>query len=158
MTNNQQCIDQWLASSPNKEAAPVLGKREIEIMSLFWSQTNVKHRPKNSAAAILEQLNRKTDEAIGLTTVQSTIERLTRKKLLTRTKLGRAYVYSTLQEKNTVISRLIAEISDEISEDDPKAMIEGFIEYFSTKHPNLLASLQRLMSEYSHASSRRHSG
>jgi len=154
---NHKDIHEWLDSAPKHENAPVLGKREIEIMTLFWSQSSAQHSSQPSAQSsaqysaleIVELLNQTTSDTIGLTTVQSTTERLFRKGLLMRNKNGRAFFYSSLQDKNTVISRLISEISDEMSKDDPNAMVEGFVEYFNTKHPSLLKSLQGLISECS---------
>ncbi|MBT0587591.1 BlaI/MecI/CopY family transcriptional regulator [Alteromonas oceanisediminis] len=134
MTNNAKKSAQWLAQAPSASPAPTLGKREIEVMELFWSQGSALH----TATDILQELNQHAgaaDDTITLNTVQSTLERLSRKALLKRTKQGRAYAYQTVQSKHTVISRLIAEISEEISDDDPNVMLGGFIEFLETRHP-----------------------
>ncbi|RYZ98388.1 MAG: BlaI/MecI/CopY family transcriptional regulator, partial [Moraxellaceae bacterium] len=53
----------------------------------------------------------------SLNTIQSTLDRLHKKKFLTREKQGHAYLYSTAMEKKTFIGELIRAATQEFSAD-----------------------------------------
>jgi predicted transcriptional regulator len=87
---------------------------------------------------------------ISINTIQSTIERLWKKKLLNRHKQGKAYIYSSTYSKQEVISSLIKEISDALSEGDDSAIMSGiftFLKSRNTSTSNQVDLLQSLKQE-----------
>jgi predicted transcriptional regulator len=107
---------------------PVLGKREIQTLDFFWTQANCVLSASN-VLQLLEQQSKNGSSEITINTVQSTLERLWRKGLLTRSKEGKAYYYSSRYSKQEVISSLLLEIQDEMGQGDELVMLSGIVEY-----------------------------
>jgi predicted transcriptional regulator len=73
---------------------------------------------------------------ISINTIQSTIERLWKKKLLSRHKQGKAYIYTSIYSKQEVISSLIEEISDALGESDDSAIMSGIFTFLKSINTN----------------------
>jgi len=58
---------------------------------------------------------------VTLSTVQSTVERLSRKQLVQREKHGRAYRYAPLLSRENLLARLVAELVTDFSAAAPRA-------------------------------------
>lgn len=85
---------------------------------------------------------------ISINTIQSTIERLWKKKLLSRHKQGKAYIYTSMYSKQEVISSLIKEISDALGEGDDNAIMSGIFTFLKSRNSdNQLYLLQSLQQE-----------
>jgi predicted transcriptional regulator len=128
-------------------SAPVLGQREIETLGFFWRDV----KAPLSATDILDMLKCQADEpedVITINTIQSTIERLWKKKLLSRHKSGKAYIYTSMYSKQEVISSLIEEISDVLGEGDDSAIMSGIFIFLKSKNiDNRVKLLQTLEQE-----------
>lgn len=81
---------------------PPLGSLELQVMDRAWRTAPVSAQDLHAA---LEQ-----NRDITLSTVQSTVERLCRKGLLTREKQGRAYLYVPALERGALITRMLADL------------------------------------------------
>jgi len=99
---------------------PDIGKRELDTLEALWS---------NGALTAQTALEHMRDAGISLSTVQSTLERLSRKKLVERHKVGRSYVYEAAITKETIISRMMREIADSLTDGDTAPMVSGFLDY-----------------------------
>jgi len=110
----------WLNIKRPGSSTPPLGERELAVLDVLWQS------PGLSAQAIHQQLLAST---IGLNTVQSTIERLHRKQLLSREKHGRQYLYTPLKSKEEIISSLLHDIANELAGGDMAPMISGFLRF-----------------------------
>ena len=113
--------------------APVLGQREIETLGLFWD----KGQGPLSAHDIRNMFQNKAqypEDVISINTVQSTIERLWKKKLLSRQKEGKAYIYTSMYSKQEVISSLIKEISDALGQGDDSAILSGIFTFLKSRN------------------------
>jgi predicted transcriptional regulator len=97
---------------------PSLGAREIELMKILWHEGEVSAQ---------ELRNRIQDTAISLSTIQSTMERLFRKKFVSRRKLGRFYLYKPLVSQSEIVHSLLKDISMQISDGSMAPIISGFI-------------------------------
>lgn len=97
--------------------APILGELELDVMEALWQ------RDDSTAQQILDSLQ---ERGIGLSTVQSTLERLVRKQLLRRTKLSRAFVYSPVIEREQLIGLMMQQLASRLSHDRITPMISGF--------------------------------
>lgn len=77
-------LGQLLSELSPTPKAPALGERELEVMKILW---------RGRALSVKQVLNNIADRELSVSTVQSTLERLHRKKLLHREKAGRHFVY-----------------------------------------------------------------
>lgn len=127
-------------------AAPVLGQREIETLGFFWRTENA-HYSATDILELLRQQAESTEHIISLNTVQSTTERLWRKKLLTRYKQGKAYKYVCVYSKQEVIGSLIDEISRSLGEDDDTAIISGIFTFLKSKSVDSKVALVRTLEQ-----------
>ena len=96
--------------------APRLGELEIAVMELAWS------RPALSAQEAHAALEAR---GITLSTVQSTLERLTRKGLLARSKAGRAFRYRAVVAREALIASLLRALSDELATGRLEPVLDG---------------------------------
>lgn len=84
-----------------------------------------------------------TSEDIGLSTVQSTLERLHRKKLLMRIKKARAYYYQPEVSRNEIVSSLLHDITTEIAGGDLAPVVSGFINYLEGHNTDIQSAMQQ---------------
>jgi BlaI family transcriptional regulator, penicillinase repressor len=96
----------WGFKSSRELFEQTLGALERDVMQLAWS------RPEVSVRDACERLG----SAVAYTTVMTTMDRLFKKGLLLRRKVGRAFVYraaATQQElENAVLSSLVDAVSE----------------------------------------------
>lgn len=89
-----------------------------------------------SAQQVLAEIR---DQHISLSTMQSTLERLTRKQLVTRKKSGRYYLYTAALSQSGMIGQLLGEISEQIGDGEMAPMISGFMSFVDQEAPGLLS-------------------
>ncbi|WP_299079755.1 BlaI/MecI/CopY family transcriptional regulator [uncultured Paraglaciecola sp.] len=129
-------------------SAPVLGQREIETLGLFW-------RSQESTLSATDILNilklqaKDPEDVISINTIQSTIERLWKKRLLSRRKQGKAYIYTSVYSKQEVMSSLIAEISDALGEGDDTAIMSGIFTFLKSRNTNNQVDVLRALEQES---------
>ncbi|WP_018416704.1 BlaI/MecI/CopY family transcriptional regulator [Teredinibacter turnerae] len=116
-------LAQLLIGTPASQAPP-LGGRELEVMKILWQAGNL------SAKEVLERLS---CSSLSLSSMQSTLERLYRKKLLLREKHGRFYVYRTAVSRSEMITQLLGDIAEHISDGEMAPMISGFVDFMDQK-------------------------
>ncbi len=104
--------------------APVLGGRELAVLQVLWVEGEV------SAQEVLENM---PGSKISLSTVQSTLERLYRKQLLKRSKIGRAYCYKARYSQSEIIGQLMTDIAWQVGGGETAAMISGFADYLAAE-------------------------
>ena len=119
-------LEQLLPSRTSKPRTPVLGEREVEVMKILW---------KGNALSAQEVLQASGDLHLSLSTIQSTLERLHRKELVSRQKTGRFYIYRAIVSRSTVISQLLGGIAEQFSEGDMAPMISGFMSFLGQEAP-----------------------
>lgn len=100
--------------------APKLGARELEVMKILWRGESL------SAKQVLDDL---PNCELSLSSMQSTLERLFRKSLLTREKLGRFYVYQAKVSRSELITLLLGDIAEQVSDGQMAPMISGFMAF-----------------------------
>lgn len=126
-------------------SAPVLGKREIDTLGLFWRDKSISLSACDILSMLYEQTE-KPNDVISIKTIQSTLERLWKKKLLSRHKQGKAYIYRSIYSKQEVISSLISEISDTLGEGDDRVIMSGIFTFLksrnTTKYLSLLEAIE----------------
>ncbi|MEM1411005.1 MAG: BlaI/MecI/CopY family transcriptional regulator [Pseudomonadota bacterium] len=120
---------------PSKRV-PDLGEREMDVLEVLWTDGEC------SAQQVLEAL---PGQAISLSTVQSTLERLHRKALLAREKAGRAYRYRTLLSRTQLIGNLLRDLAEDIAGGDVAPMLSGFLDYVAAEVPELGPGVSRAL-------------
>ncbi len=134
MKNLGKGLSQWFGQRQKKMKVPSLGTREIEVLRILWREGEL------SAQQVLEHVE---NEDVSLSTMQSTLERLHRKELLTREKSGRYYVYTACISQSSIISSLLQDIASQISGGDMAPMISGFIEFVEEDSPESIKQVQQ---------------
>lgn len=125
----------WLNIKRSKSLTPSLGTRELAVLELLWQERSL------SAQQLLDRLVKSED--IGLSTVQSTLERLHRKKLLKRIKKARAYYYQPEVSRNDIVSSLLHDITAEIAGGDLAPVVSGFINYLEGHNTDVKSAMQK---------------
>ena len=115
-----QGLANWLGGNPNAATLPALGEREVEVLKLLWSQGEL------TAQQVLNQISAGQP---SLSTMQSTLERLNRKELVSRVKCGRSYRYKATLSQSDIISRLMGEIASQLGNGRSDIMVSGFMSY-----------------------------
>jgi len=110
-----------------------VGTLELDVMNRLWADGEL------DARGVLARLTRRT---ITLSTVQATLERLHRKGLVTRTKVGRAYSYRAAVTRERLIALLIEDLAERIADGELEPVISGFVELIGETDPALLGALE----------------
>ena len=117
-------IGQLLSGLSSQTKVPALGERELEVMKILWQGQPL------SAKQVLHSIS---DRELSLSTMQSTLERLYRKKLLHREKAGRFFVYQAAVSRAQVISQLLGDITEQICDGDVTPLVSGFTRFYGEK-------------------------
>jgi predicted transcriptional regulator len=120
-------------------ARPYLGDLELAVLEELWTQG-----PLDAKACHRHVGSRR---GIGLNTVQSTLERLYRKKLLERAKVSHAYVYTPAVRREEIMERLIEEVVETFSRGRSEPMLAAFVDLAARVDDENLARLERLIAE-----------
>ncbi|MGB3620656.1 BlaI/MecI/CopY family transcriptional regulator [Ketobacter sp. MCCC 1A13808] len=139
----------WLGLTRKASRMPVLGRRELAVLNILWECGD------QSAQQVLDHLKQSD---IGLSTVQSTLERLYRKDLLIRNKCGRAFIYRAKVDKTSIISNLLKDIADELGSGEMEPVISGFMEYLASENPELRSRFNEAINQTPAESSNTDSG
>lgn len=129
MMNLSKGLSYWLSGKRSARNIPALGAREIAVLKIMWREGEL------SAQQLLLQMQ---DSQITLSTMQSTLERLYRKKLVSRYKEGRSYQYKATTSQSVIISSLLKDIATQISDGDMEPMVSGFMTFMDQETENSL--------------------
>lgn len=140
-----------LLTSKKTLVAPTLGQREIQTLDFFW-QNSQQALSALEVKTLVEKHSGSLDESISINTIQSTMERLWRKGLLSRNKVGKAYLYRAVFTKQEVISSLLSDIKNEMGQGDDLVMLSGIVEYLQAWDPDLSSKIVAVFNEHTAAS------
>jgi predicted transcriptional regulator len=117
-----------------------LGQLERDVMGVIWAGGEMTVR---TVCAHL-------DSTTAYTTVMTTMDRLFKKGLLGRTKVGRAFVYQAIITKDELDSALAADVVRSILQRDEQAplqLLSLLVDTVSALDLSLLDDLERLIRE-----------
>jgi BlaI family penicillinase repressor len=97
-----------------------------------------------SAAQVMASMG---DQCVTLSTVQSTLERLHRKGIISRSKRGRSFQYAPRVSRSELIGRLLLDMAADLGRGDSALVISGFAEFLATEDPELSARLNEWLDE-----------
>jgi predicted transcriptional regulator len=117
-----------------------LGALEREVMAVVWSFGEINVR---EACARL-------DSAVAYTTVMTTMDRLFKKRLLARRKVGRAFLYSAAATRDEMEGAVATELVQSLlqrHEGEPLPLLSSLVDAVSERDRALLGDLERLIRE-----------
>ena len=122
MVNLSKGLSHWLNRQQSAQDVPALGNREIAVLKALWREGEL-------SAHQLLTLMPHSQSQISLSTVQSTLERLYRKQVISRHKQGRSYRYKAIISQSAIVSNLLKGIALEISDGDMEPIVSGFMTF-----------------------------
>ena len=142
----------WGFKSSRQMLDDRLGALEREVLSLVWE------RGGNTVRDVCERL----EATVAYTTVMTTMDRLFKKRLLTRHKVGRAFVYRAAVTREELESAIAGELVETLLQADgsePLPILSSLVDAVSDRDRALLDELERLVREKRRAvDARRESG
>ena len=117
-----------------------LGVLEREVMGVVWKAGEMNVR----------EACERLDASVAYTTVMTTMDRLFKKRLLARRKVGRAFVYSataTRQEMEGAVATELVQSLLQRHEGEPLPILSCLIDAVSDRDRALLDELERLIHE-----------
>jgi predicted transcriptional regulator len=116
-----------------------LGELEKLVLQYLW---NIKEADTKQVHSVL-----------GLTrgnshnTIQSTLDRLFKKKLLSRTKQGHAYFYTAKVDRESLIAQLITNVTSDFVQEGENSLVAAFSSASSQLDDEQLDALEKLIDE-----------
>jgi predicted transcriptional regulator len=115
-----------------------LGTLERDVMAVAWM------RPEVSVRDVCAQL-----DSVAYTTVMTTMDRLFKKGLLVRRKVGRAFVYRAVATREELQGAVANELMQSLLErqGEPLPLLSSLVDAVSQRDRALLDDLERLIRE-----------
>ncbi len=117
-----------------------LGDLELAILECLWEYG------EGDAKSVHTRLENSRN--ISSNTVQSALERLTRKDLLSRRKVSHAYVYTSACARSELMGRIIGSIVEDFSRGDAGPALAAFVDYAARADNTNLEELERMIERY----------
>jgi predicted transcriptional regulator len=130
----------WGFKSSQQMVENRLGSLERAVLSFVWE------RGDTSVRDACERLG----SSIAYTTVMTTMDRLFKKGLLTRRKVGRAFVYTATATREELEGAVAAELVQSLLQNDgtqPLPILSSLVDAVSDRDRALLGELERLIRE-----------
>jgi predicted transcriptional regulator len=114
-----------------------LGELEKQVLQYLWSSPNVDAKQVHAALA------KQRDSSPN--TVQSALERLFKKGLLSREKQGHAYLYRAKIKREALIAKLIDSVASDFISQGENSLVAAFSSASSDMDEAQLDQLERLI-------------
>ncbi|MBO0725294.1 MAG: BlaI/MecI/CopY family transcriptional regulator [Blastocatellia bacterium] len=114
-----------------------LGKLEREVMEELWRR----------GRASVRDMEKAFGERVAYTTLMTTLDRLYRKKLLSRRKESYAFIYTARFSREEFEQTVAKEVLDGLLEDNAEPLLLHFVEAVSERDRRLLDELDRIVQE-----------
>jgi predicted transcriptional regulator len=117
-----------------------LGALEREVMDVVWKAGEINVR---EACELLQS-------PVAYTTVMTTMDRLFKKRLLARRKVGRAFVYAAAATRNEMEGAVATELVQSLLQrhvGEPLPLLSSLVDAVSDRDRALLDDLERLVRE-----------
>lgn len=117
---------------------PLLGELELAVMEHLWSAGTTDAKALHAAIG--------ARRGITLSTIQSTLERLHRKRLLIRERLGHAFRYAPALGRAEFRARSMREAAGDLRAPDADAVLAAFVELVARADARAVERLAELAS------------
>jgi predicted transcriptional regulator len=121
------------------ERRPPLGQLELAVLDRLWSDGPAEVRSLHAAVGV--------PRGISPNTVHSALERLVRKHLVERRKLGRAFQYRARISRRDWMARSLGALSSEVPGTQDATLLAAFVDIAERAGATQLAELERLVRE-----------
>jgi len=116
-----------------------LGDLELAVMECVWSQGETDVKRVHAEIGI--------ERGVTSNTIQSTVERLFRKKLLARRKVSHAFLYSAAVDRAGVVTHAIDAVLARFSRGEPGLVLSALVDLASRTDVKTLNELEKLIAE-----------
>ncbi len=116
---------------------PQLGELELTLLKALWEQ------PNQSALSLTRGLP--GSHACSLSTVQSTLERLHRKRLVQREKHSHAYVYCARLKRAELLGKLLGGVISQLHTGSLDPILSSFVDFADHFDEHTLERLDELV-------------
>jgi predicted transcriptional regulator len=117
-----------------------LGVLEREVMAVAWTAGEISVR----------DMCTRLDSSVAYTTVMTTMDRLFKKRLLSRRKVGRAFVYAAAATRDEMEGAVATELVQGLLQrpgGEPLPILSSLVDAVSDRDRSLLDELERLIRE-----------
>jgi predicted transcriptional regulator len=124
-----------------------LGALEREVMGVVWKAGEINVR----------EACERLDSSVAYTTVMTTMDRLFKKRLLDRRKVGRAFVYTATATRDEMEGAVATELVQNLLQQhggEPLPLLSSLVDAVSDRDRALLDDLERLIREKRRATDR----
>lgn len=119
------------------DAARVLGELEQRVMEVVWE-----HGP-----LAVRDVQRRVGGKLAYTTVMTTLDRLFKKELLARDKVGLAFVYRAAIDRDEYQRRVVEAAVAPLFEQGSSGVLAAFVEVAADVSEENLQQLERLIAD-----------
>jgi predicted transcriptional regulator len=137
----------WGFKSSHEILESRLGALERAVMGVVWKAGEINVR---EACELL-------DSSVAYTTVMTTMDRLFKKRLLARRKVGRAFVYAATATRDEMEGAVATELVQSLLQrhgSEPLPLLSSLVDAVSDRDRALLDELERLVREKRRAADR----
>lgn len=118
---------------------PVLGDLELAVLECLWDRGVLETRDVFEAVGVPRQ--------ITLSTIQSTVERLHRKRLLLRDRFGHSYRYAPAMSRAEFRARGMASAAGDLRDAASAGVLAAFVDLVARTDRHKLDELARIVEE-----------
>jgi len=117
-----------------------LGELEKLVLKYFWQ----------TKAADAKEVHAYFEKQRGgtLNTIQSTLDRLFKKGLLSRDKQGHAFQYRAAKQRKAFIGQLIKDITQDFTIGDEDSLLTAFVSLSSELNEGQMDELEKMIQDY----------
>jgi len=130
----------WGFKSSHELFEQRLGALEREVMAVVWKAGEINVR----------EACERLDSSVAYTTVMTTMDRLFKKRLLDRRKVGRAFVYTATATRDELEGAVATELVQNLLQrhgGEPLPLLSSLVDAVSDRDRALLDDLERLIRE-----------
>jgi len=125
--------------SAHSNALPRLGELELAVLEVLWAA------PDSDAQTVRERLPAR--RRCSLSTVQSTLERLHRKELLSRSRESRAYIYRARLGRAELLGQLLGGVIRRLYDGQLDPILSSFVDFADRIDERTLDRLDELLQQ-----------
>ncbi len=116
---------------------PLLGELEMSALELLWQRGTADAKEVHSAIGV--------SRSITLSTIQSTLERLNRKRLLMRERVGHAYHYAPVLGRAEFRAHAMANALSDLRGADAAGVMAAFVDLVARTDRTKLDDLEKII-------------